>query len=67
MYENKVYLPEGPFSRRRSTKGPEILTEVGLRALSSIDHSSKPVSKNNSKAAADFMKVSLEEGIIKSN
>ena len=62
MYENKVYLPEGPFSRKRSTKGPEILTEVGLRALSKIDHAS--VSQKNSKASADFMKVSLEEGII---
>ena len=65
MYENKVYLPEGPFSRKRSTKGPEILTEVGLRALSRIEHpASVSVSKNNSKASADFMKVSLEEGII---
>ena len=63
MYENKAYLPEGPFSRKRSTK-PEVLTEVGLRALSSFDNT-RIVSKDNCKA--DFMKVSLEDEINKIN
>ena len=58
VYENKVYLPEGPFSRKRSINGPEILTEGGLRTLSKIDHASASV--NYSKASADFMKASLD-------
>ena len=38
VYENKVYIPEGPFSKRKTSMGQDILPESGLRTLSRLDN-----------------------------
>ena len=58
-----TYQPEGPFHRRRSTQGQDILTEGGLRALTKLEHT--PIL--NSTKVADLSKSINEVSAIVSN